>query len=130
MTAVDFAKLATTNMLIAAKNNHVEMDIQHMDIFNLNQIYTNHFDVVLEYTCFCAIDPLRRRDYLEMVYDILKPNGELVGLLFPTDKDPSEGGPPYAVQLGKTIELMSEYFIPVKQEIPSLSISDHISFII
>ena len=42
VTAVDFAKLATTNMLIAAKNNHVEMDIRHMDIFDLNQIYENH----------------------------------------------------------------------------------------
>ena len=122
VTAVDFAKLATTNMLIAAKNNHVEMDIRHMDIFDLNQIYENHFDVVLEYTCYCAIDPNRRSDYLKMVYKILKPEGEFVGLLFPTDKDPSEGGPPFAVQLGPTIELISEYFSLIKQEIPSLSV--------
>ncbi len=87
VTAVDFAKLATTNMLISAKRNHVDMDIQHMDIFDLNQIYENHFDVVLEYTCLCAIDPYRRRDYLEMVNHILKPHGDLIGLLFPIDKE-------------------------------------------
>ena len=122
VTAVDFAESAIKNMQTAAAQNALEMDIRHMDIFDLNQVYANHFDVVLEYTCFCAINPSKRRDYLEMVRAILKYQGELVGLLFPIDKDHSEGGPPFAVELEPTIELISEYLFLIKQEIPSLSI--------
>jgi len=126
VTAVDFAESAIRNMLYAAKQSKLEMDIIHMDIFDLDQIYTNHFDVVLEYTCFCAIDPSKRRDYLKMVRHILKSHGDLVGLLFPLDKDSSDGGPPFAVQLQPTIELISEYLFLIKQEIPSLSIKPRV----
>ena len=81
VTAVDFSESAVKNMQSSVEKYRIKIDIRHMDIFNLHQMFTNHFDVVLEYTCFCAIDPLRRRDYLEMVYDILKPNGELFATL-------------------------------------------------
>ena len=126
VTAVDFAKSAVRNMQIATEQNNLEIDIRHMDIFDLNLVYANHFDVVLEYTCFCAIDPSRRREYLKMVRHILKPEGELVGLLFPIDKQPSEGGPPYAVLLEPTFELISEYFTLIKHEISSLSVKPRI----
>ena len=88
VTAVDFAESAVKYMQMTSEQNDLKIDIRKMDIFDLDQIYTNHFDVVLEYTCFCAINPSRRRDYLKMVCNILKPNGEMVGLLFPIDKDP------------------------------------------
>ena len=122
VTAVDFAESAVKNMKTAITKSAIEMKILHMDIFDLNLVYANHFDVVLEYTCFCAIDPSRRREYLKMVRHILKPKGELIGLLFPIDKQPSEGGSPYAVLLEPTVELISEYFSLIKQEIPSLSV--------
>ena len=126
VTAIDFAESAITNMQIASEKNKIIMDIQKIDIFNLNQIYSKYFDVVLEYTCFCAIEPYRRREYLEIVQHILKPKGELVGLLFPIDKDPADGGPPFAIQLESTIELISEYFLLIKQEIPSLSVKSRL----
>ena len=122
VTAVDFAASAVKNIQISAKQNELDIDIRHMDIFDLNKVYDNHFDVVLEYTCFCAIEPTKRRDYMEMVQHILKTNGELVGLLFPIDKDLSDDGPPFAVQLEPTIELISEYLSLIKQQIPSLSV--------
>ena len=122
ITAVDFAESAVKNMQAAARRSDLKMEILHMDIFELNLIYSNKFDVVIEYTCFCAIDPSRRRAYLEMVRHILKPKGELVGLLFPIDKDPSDGGPPYAVELDPTIKLISEYLSPIIQEVPTMSI--------
>ena len=122
ITAVDFAESAVKNMQAAARRSDLKMEILHMDIFELNLIYSNKFDVVIEYTCFCAIDPSRRREYLEMVRHILKPKGELVGLLFPIDKDPSDGGPPYAVELDPTIKLISEYLSLIIQEVPTMSI--------
>ena len=122
ITAVDFAESAVKNMQAAARRSDLKMEILHMDIFELNLIYSNKFDDVIEYTCFCAIDPSRRREYLEMVRHILKPKGELVGLLFPIDKDPSDGGPPYAVELDPTIKLISEYLSLIIQEVPTMSI--------
>ena len=93
-----------------------------VDIFDLSQHFHQDFDVVLEYTCFCAIDPTRRKDYIEMVSHILKPEGELVGLLFPIDKDPKDDGPPFGVDLNATILLFSRYMNLIKKEIPKLSI--------
>ena len=122
VTAVDFAKSAVKNMQATVKQNNLEMDIRCTNIFDLKKIYTNYFDVVLEYTCFCAINPSKRRDYLDVARHILKSQGEFIGLLFPIDKAPEDGGPPFAVQLEPTIKLISEYFFLIKREIPSLSI--------
>ena len=126
VTAVDFAESAVNNMQTVVKQSDLIMDILHMDIFDLSKLYINHFDVVLEYTCFCAINPSKRRDYLNMVKHILKPKGELVGLLFPIDKDPDEGGPPFGVQLKSTIKLITEYLFLIKEEVSSLSIKSRV----
>jgi len=52
---------------------------------------------VLEYTSYCAIDPARRREYVEVLVSVLKPDGLLLALLFPIGW--KEGGPPYAVDV-------------------------------
>jgi len=123
VTAVDFAKSAIKKMKKTAKKKKIDINILQMDIFDLDKKYQEHFDVVLEYTCFCAIEPSRRREYINMVKCILKEHGELVGLLFPTDKDMDESGPPFAVPLQMTINLIKEYLTLVKCKQPSLSIA-------
>ena len=45
----------------------------------------NSFDYLLEYTCFCAIDPQRRTDYADLVARLLKTNGHYIDLAFPLD---------------------------------------------
>lgn len=50
----------------------------HTDFFNLNDT----FDLVIEQTFFCAIHPTLRSNYAQKMYELLKPNGKLVGLLF------------------------------------------------
>jgi methyl halide transferase len=52
------------------------------------------FDYVLEHTCFCAIDPSRRSQYIQLVRQLLKPGGQLIGLFF-THSRPD--GPPFGV---------------------------------
>ncbi len=47
---------------------------------------------VLEHTCFCAIDPGQRQDYLELVRQLLRPDGWLLGLFWCHRR---EGGPPW-----------------------------------
>ena len=47
---------------------------------------------VVEHTCFCAIDPSRRLDYLAAVTRLLAPGGWLLGLFWCHDRP---GGPPF-----------------------------------
>ena len=51
------------------------------------------FDVIIEQTFFCAIDPVLRPNYVEKTNEILKENGKIIGLLFNREFDAS--GPPF-----------------------------------
>ena len=122
VTAVDFALSPINNMKRFAKANAVKMEILHLDIFDLPNNFENYFDIVVESTCFCAIDPNRRLAYVEMVNHILKTSGNFVGILFPLDLNKKCHGPPYYVDLKKTLTLFGQFFIKVKCNKPSLSI--------
>lgn len=50
------------------------------------------FDLILEQTFFCALDPALRPDYVRKMHDLLPPGGTLAGVLF--DRE-FEGGPPF-----------------------------------
>jgi methyl halide transferase len=58
------------------------------DFFELSGGY----DLIVEQTFFCALDPSRRNAYVQQAYDLLRPGGKLAGLLF--DRD-FPGGPPF-----------------------------------
>ncbi|MEQ1746574.1 MAG: methyltransferase domain-containing protein [Saprospiraceae bacterium] len=59
------------------------------DFFTLKGV----FDLILEQTFFCALDPTRRGDYAQKMHDLLAPGGTLAGVFF--DRD-FEGGPPFS----------------------------------
>ena len=59
------------------------------DFFTLNQT----FDLVVEQTFFCAIDPLLRTNYANKMYELLNENGKLIGVFFNRTFD---AGPPYS----------------------------------
>lgn len=44
--------------------------------------HKGQYDLIIEQTFFCAIDPSLRVDYVKHMNTLLKPNGKLVGLLF------------------------------------------------
>ena len=48
------------------------------DFFDLNQ----SFDLVIEQTFFCALDPSLRERYVSKMHEILTNNGKIVGLMF------------------------------------------------
>jgi methyl halide transferase len=102
VTAVDFASQAVEEMhRLASPEAPVEI-LQH-DIFTLPESFNNSFDYVLEYTCFCAIDPKRRAEYADVVTRLLKPNGMYIDLAFPLDG--RKGGPPFAVSASEILDL-------------------------
>ncbi|CAM1353816.1 methyltransferase domain-containing protein [Tenacibaculum insulae] len=64
------------------------------------------FDLIIEQTFFCAIDPNLREKYASKMNDLLSKNGKLVGLLF--DAKLNEDHPPF----GGCKEEYSTYFKP------------------
>ena len=106
VTAVDFAPQAIEAMRELDDPAH-PVQIVQKDIFELGEDWNGRFDYLLEYTCFCAIDPARRGDYAAFAARLLKPGGLYIGLAFPIGKRP--GGPPYVVQPDAVIELLTEH---------------------
>jgi len=51
------------------------------------------YDLIVEQTFFCALDPTKRPAYVDQMHRLLKPGGHLAGLLF--DRDFGPGGPPF-----------------------------------
>jgi len=52
------------------------------------------FDGLFEHTCFCAIDPARRADYVRSAASAIKPGGRLLAVFF-TDPENDGAGPPF-----------------------------------
>ncbi|VFQ85996.1 unnamed protein product [Cuscuta campestris] len=62
------------------------------------------FDIIFDYTFFCAIEPNLRSAWAARVRDLLKPDGELITLIFPIDDH--EGGPPYKTSVAEYEEVL------------------------
>jgi SAM-dependent methyltransferase len=75
--------------------------ILHGDFFE----HVGSYDLILEQTFFCALDPSLRDAYVQKMASLLKPGGKLVGVLFNRD---FEGGPPF----GGHIEEYRDHFAP------------------
>ena len=121
VTAVDFSSEAVREMhRLASPDAPVEI-LQH-DIFTLPDTLNNSFDYVLEYTCYCAIDPVRRAAYADLVTRLLKPGGIYIDLAFPLDR--RKGGPPFAVSAAELLGLFqARDFTLLSREKPVDSIS-------
>ncbi len=94
VTAVDFSPSAVEAMMQLA-DPRAPVEVMQHDMFALPHQLDGKFDYVLQYTCFCAIDPKRREDYADLVVRLLKPGGTYIDLAYPLDG--RAGGPPFAV---------------------------------
>ncbi|XP_016471122.1 putative thiol methyltransferase 2 isoform X2 [Nicotiana tabacum] len=65
---------------------------------------THLFDLIFDYTFFCAIEPEMRAQWASRIRDLLKPDGELITLIFPISDH--EGGPPYKVSVSDYEEVL------------------------
>lgn len=86
----DFAKQPLENFKQRVPDFPNEQLLSH-DFFELD----TRFDLILEQTFFCALNPSLREKYVEHMHQLLKPKGKLVGLLFNfplTTSEPPFGG--------------------------------------
>ena len=117
--AVDFSEQAISAMLdlMDKESRH---EILGQDLFQIQE-FENFFDYVLEYTCYCAIDPARRDEYADQVARFLKPGGIYIALAIPLDD--RGGGPPFAVNADELIRLFeARGFTLLRREFPPDSV--------
>ncbi|RYD71321.1 MAG: methyltransferase domain-containing protein [Verrucomicrobiaceae bacterium] len=90
------------------------------DLFNLPGEMRGVFDYVWEHTCFCAIQPSLRPDYVEAVAGALKPEGLLLAVFYldPGNSSPEEG-PPFEVSVAELNRLFSLHFDLVREWLPA-----------
>ncbi len=120
VTAVDFAAEAVAEMKRLAEPN-APVEILQADLFKLDSALAGGFDYVLEYVCFCAIDPSRRPDYADAVARLLRPGGVYIALAYPVGE--FAGGPPFAVDPDELIGLLAvRGFALVRRERPEESV--------
>lgn len=77
ITVVDIAKEPLKNL----KNRipeFPERQLIQQDFFE----HKGQYDLIIEQTFFCALDPSLRVSYIDKMQSLLKPGGKLVGLLF------------------------------------------------
>lgn len=97
----DITQLALENFKNRVPNFPASQLI-HSDFFDLDI----KFDLIIEQTFFCALNPKLRATYAKKAHELLNPNGKLVGLLFNTELN--KDCPPFG---GSTKEYLT-YFKP------------------
>lgn len=107
VTAVDFAPSRVEASRDAANAAGLSVDVRQMDLFDLPKSGLPPFDLVIEHTCFCAIEPQRRQEYVSVVTAMTKPGGHFVGVFFwQTPPD----GPPFQTSEAEIRKLFTPAF--------------------
>lgn len=82
--------------------------------------HQGQYDLILEQTFFCAIEPNLRKDYVKHTSDLLNKNGKIVGLLFAEEF--GKDHPPFGGTKEEYLELFSSHYDIEKMDIASNSI--------
>ncbi len=75
--------------LIAQKFSHHEVEVVCEDFFE----HQGKYDIIVEQTFFCALDPELRKKYVEKMHELLGEGGKITGVMF--NKDFGNPFPPF-----------------------------------
>jgi len=89
------------------------------DFFALPDESRGSFNWIVEHTCFCAIDPRRRADYVTAAASALRPGGRLFGIFY-IDPD-YETGPPFRASREELSQLFDPKFTLLEEWVPTVS---------
>ena len=103
ITLIDISEVVVNNIKEKFKNNS-EIRVLHQNFFELEE----QFDLILEQTFFCALDPKLRKDYSKKINQLLTKNGKLVGVLF--NREFNQNEPPFGGNKTEYITYFNDYF--------------------
>lgn len=98
VVAVDFATQAVETLRRRRRNLWIPAErcrALRADVLRLPVKLSSAFDLLVEHTCYCAIDPAERDAYVRMAAQVLVPGGTFVGLFYPFRA--GTPGPPFPV---------------------------------
>jgi SAM-dependent methyltransferase len=103
ITVIDIAP-ALVAQLKEKYNGHSGIKIILGDFFE----HKGQYDLILEQTFFCALDPALRESYVTKMYELLAPGGKLAGVLF--NREFEEQGPPFGGNESRYRTLFGNHF--------------------
>ncbi|QOD59698.1 methyltransferase domain-containing protein [Polaribacter haliotis] len=106
---VDIAKSPLDNIKKRIPN-FPEAQLIHANFFEIEET----FDLVIEQTFFCAINPDLRQKYAAKMASVLKEKGKLVGLMF--DAVLNEDHPPFGGNKVEYLTYFEPYFNSISME--------------
>jgi SAM-dependent methyltransferase len=86
------------------------------NLFNLPESWHSRFDWVVEHTCFCAIPPALRSDYVRAITSVLKPSGHYFAIFYLNPAAP--GGPPHKTSREEIRQLFAADFELLEEWLP------------
>ncbi|MED5453339.1 MAG: methyltransferase domain-containing protein [Verrucomicrobiota bacterium] len=104
VTGLDIAPSSIPIAQQLAVKDKLDIDFQVGDYLNKNP--KNQFDLIFEHTLFCAINPNRRKDYVQATEHWLKPKGTYLAVNYIITDD--DGEPPFSTNS----EELDERFLP------------------
>lgn len=104
ITVIDIAPALVAQVKEKYKDNP-QINIILGDFFK----HEGQYDLILEQTFFCAIDPSLRKDYVAKMPLLLAPGGKLVGVLF--NRSFEEQGPPFGGSKSEYETMFAKDFI-------------------
>lgn len=103
VTVIDIAPALVAHLKEKYKDNP-NIKIVLGDFFE----HKGRYDLILEQTFFCALNPTLREKYIAKMNDLLATNGKLVGVLF--NRYFEEQGPPFGGTKEEYEPMFSPYF--------------------
>ena len=103
ITIIDISDVLTKDLENRFENNR-SISIVNNDFFE----HEGTYDLFIEQTFFCALDPSLRVNYTLKSKELLKENGKLVGVLF--DKEFEKEGPPFGGSEQEYRDLFADHF--------------------
>jgi SAM-dependent methyltransferase len=105
VTVIDFAEEAIQNLRLKLKGiNSENFHLVKDNFFN----HEGEYNLILEQTFFCAINPDLRPEYVKHTHQLLAKDGKIVGLMF--DKIFSFEGPPFGGSKEEYEQLFQDQF--------------------
>lgn len=93
--------------------------VVELDLFAALDAGLGQFDLAVEHTCFCAIDPARRDEYVAVLAGLVRPGGLLLGVFYAHDRP---GGPPFTTTEAEVRARLEAAFDVVGVSVPGDSI--------
>lgn len=115
VVAVDYSQDA----LDAAIKTYPQSSVHWAQADVTTMTFDQPFDLVWEYTCFCALNPSLREAYLDRIAANLNGGGIYTGIVFHSVQNP-EDGPPFQIEVDAFRELLQQRFEIVQFEADTL----------